>query len=145
MTGLKVSKNNHGERGTWSNIPEAYTRENLLTDVEEVATQEKARKWVGTFEGHNRLIVSRNLYGVEIGLLIGVNCLKTLEPEEVLPSKDGGSFAFRTPLGSCTVGLLHGLNYRFTLCKLRSEFFLLQLQSCKSYEKFEAVFSPRKI
>ena len=110
MTGLKVSKNNHGERVTWLNLPEAYTREDLLTDVEEVATQEKARKWVGTFEGHSRLIVSRNLYQGEIGLLIGVNCLKTLEPEEVLPSKDGGSFAFRTPLGWCTVELLHGSN-----------------------------------
>ena len=27
-------------------------------------------------------------------------------PEEVLPSKNGGPFAFRTPLGWCVVGLL---------------------------------------
>ena len=42
----------------------------------------------------------------EIGLLIGTNCLKALEPEEVLPTKDGGPFAFRTPLGWCVVELL---------------------------------------
>ena len=41
----------------------------------------------------------------EIGLLIGANCLKALEPE-VLPSKDRGSFAFRTPLRWCVVELL---------------------------------------
>ena len=41
---------------------------------------------------------------MEIGLLIGANCSKALEPE-VLPSKDGGPFAFRTPLGWCVDGL----------------------------------------
>ena len=39
-------------------------------------------------------------------MLIEANCSKALEPEEVLPSKDDGSFAFRTPLGRCVVGLL---------------------------------------
>ena len=39
-------------------------------------------------------------------MLIGANCSKALEPEEVLPSKDGGPFAFRTPLRWCVVGLL---------------------------------------
>ena len=43
---------------------------------------------------------------MEIGLLIGGNCSKAVEPEEVLPSKDSGPFAFRTPLAWCVVGLL---------------------------------------
>ena len=43
---------------------------------------------------------------MKIGLLIGANCSKALEPEEVLPSKDDGPFAFRTTLRWCVVGLL---------------------------------------
>ena len=44
-TGLKVSKNVHGERVGWLNLPATYSREALPADVEEVVTQEKARKW----------------------------------------------------------------------------------------------------
>ena len=43
---------------------------------------------------------------MEIGLLIGANCLKELEPEERVPSKGSKHFAFRAPLGQCVVGLL---------------------------------------
>ena len=45
VTGLKVSKNVHGERVGWLNLPATYSREALPADVEEVVTQEKARKW----------------------------------------------------------------------------------------------------
>ena len=34
---------------------------------------------------------------IEIGLLIGSNCAKTLEPQEVIPSKDGGPFGYKSP------------------------------------------------
>ena len=45
VTGLKVSKNVHGKRVGWLNLPATYSREALPADVEEVVTQEKARKW----------------------------------------------------------------------------------------------------
>ena len=45
VTGLKVSKNVHCERVGWLNLPATYSREALPADVEEVVTQEKARKW----------------------------------------------------------------------------------------------------
>ena len=35
--------------------------------------------------------------GIEIGLLIGGNCAKALEPQEVITSKDAAPFAFRSP------------------------------------------------
>ena len=44
VTGLKVSKNVHGEGIRWLDLPATYTREALPAYVEEVATQEKARK-----------------------------------------------------------------------------------------------------
>ena len=45
VTGLKVSKNVHGERIRWLNLPATYPREALPADAEEVATEEKSRKW----------------------------------------------------------------------------------------------------
>ena len=47
---------------------------------------------------------------IKIGLLIGANCPRALEPEVVLPSKDGGSYAYRTVLGWCVVGPVTGNN-----------------------------------
>ena len=43
---------------------------------------------------------------MKIGLLIGANCARALEPVEVLPSQDGGPFAYKTFLGWCVVGPL---------------------------------------
>ena len=40
---------------------------------------------------------------IEIGLLIGANFAKVFEPQEVIPSKDGGPFACKSPLGWCVV------------------------------------------
>ena len=54
-------------------------------------------------------ITSRKLLtksNIEIGLLIGANCAKALEPQEVIPSKNGGPFAYKSPLGWCVVGPL---------------------------------------
>ena len=34
-----------------------------------------------------------------IGLLIGADCAKALEPQEVIPSKNGGPFTFKRTLG----------------------------------------------
>ena len=41
---------------------------------------------------------------ISIGILIGGNCSKALEPLEVIPSNDGGRYAFRTLLWLCIVG-----------------------------------------
>ena len=47
---------------------------------------------------------------INIALLTGVNCARTLEPEVVIPSKDGGPYAFRTVLGWCVIGPVAGNN-----------------------------------
>ena len=41
---------------------------------------------------------------ISVGILIGGNCSKALEPLEVIPSKDGGHYAFKPLLGWCIVG-----------------------------------------
>ena len=42
--------------------------------------------------------------GVEIGFLIGADCSKALEPNKIIPRRNGGPYAFRTILGWCIVG-----------------------------------------
>ena len=41
---------------------------------------------------------------ISVGLLIGANCTKALEPIEILQSKNGGPYAFKTRLDWCVVG-----------------------------------------
>ena len=80
----------------WLNLPATYTREELPADVEEVATRDKVAGWE-----HLKELVDKvpRKSDTEIGLLTGASCAKALELQEVIPSKDGGPFAFRSPLG----------------------------------------------
>ena len=86
VTGLKVSKNVHGEGVRWMNFLATFTREALPADAEEVATQEKARKWEYLKIIADKLRTETNM---EIELLKRANFSKALELEEVLPSKYG--------------------------------------------------------
>ena len=36
---------------------------------------------------------------IKIGLLNGADCANSLEPQEVVSTRDGGPFAYRSPLG----------------------------------------------
>ena len=53
--------------------------------------------------------IDRNL-GVK--LLIGANCLKALEPQEVISSQGDGPYAFKTKLGWCVVGSISDGTYQ---------------------------------
>ena len=55
----------------------------------EVATREKIEMW-----NHHKKIAKEvpKVSDIEIGLLIGANCAKALEPQEVISIKDGGPF-----------------------------------------------------
>ena len=41
---------------------------------------------------------------IEVGILVGANCMKALEPMEIISSRNGGPYAYRTKLGWCLVG-----------------------------------------
>ena len=103
ISGLRVASDMEGVRKHWLNLPTKYTREELSADVEEVATRDKVAGWEHLKEQVDKVPRKSD---IEIGLLIGANGAKALEPEEVIPSKDGGPFAFRYPLGWCVVGPL---------------------------------------
>ena len=85
----------------WMNLPRAYTRDDIPADPEEVATKSKLEHWkyldpIAKEIGHHA--------DIEVKLLIGANCLRALEPVEVISSQKGGPYAYRTRLGWCIVG-----------------------------------------
>ena len=92
-----------GVRRHWLDLPATYTREELPADIEEMATRDKVSGWEHLKELVDK--VPRKL-DIQTGLLTGANCGNALESHEVIPSKDGGPFAFRSPLGWRVVGPL---------------------------------------
>ena len=100
---LKVRSDSDEDTKKWTDLPATYTKEELPADIEQIVTREKIEIW-----DHLKKIVNKapKVSDIEIGLLTGANCPKALEPEEVIPSKDEGPFAYRSPLGWCVVGPL---------------------------------------
>ena len=47
---------------------------------------------------------------IELTLLIGANCVKALEPHELIASRNGGPHALRTLLGWCIIGPMYSQN-----------------------------------
>ena len=88
-------------------LPPVYTREDIPVDTEELATRENIKSW-----DHLKVIAEKLPYAsdTETGSLIGADRTKALEPQNVIPSKNGGPFAFRTTLGWCAVGPLAKLS-----------------------------------
>ena len=87
----------------WIDLLVTYTKEDLPVDDEDVATPEKIRKWKYLERIAGEITQGQ---GISIGLLIGGNCSKALEPLEVIPSEQGGPYAFKTLLGWCIVGTI---------------------------------------
>ena len=88
-------------------LPKIFTKEDLST-CEDVPTPELAYRW----EHLKRIATDlpTQLSDAKIGLLIGSNCPKALEPLDVLASQDGGPFAIKTFAGWAIVGPLYMSN-----------------------------------
>ena len=99
VEGIKVT----GMSGNYSllSLPKLYTRREIPVDKEEIATPAKIKKWKHLRSISND-IVQRD--DVQVGLLIGANCMKALEPTKIIHSEEGGPYAYKTRLGWCVVG-----------------------------------------
>ena len=103
LDGLSVSKLvlRPSEKAKWIRLPSTFTRKEIPVDQSEIATPAKLKQWKhldrisGEIGGNER---------ITIDLLIGVNCLKVLEPLEVIPSQRNRPYAIRTALGWCVIG-----------------------------------------
>ena len=101
VNGLFVSDISYGKEGPveWIEVPKAYSRSFLPVEREGTATPKKIKKIVNPITAE--IIQDDDIEG---GMLIGANCLKALEPVEMITSQDGGSYAYKTKLGWCIVG-----------------------------------------
>ena len=83
-----------------------YTRKHLPVDKKEVATPEKIEEWDFLKTISSEITQTDD---AEVGLLIGANCLKALEPLKVVASNNGGPYAYQTHLGWCIVGPINNM------------------------------------
>ena len=83
-------------------LPKVFSRTTLPSDVSDVPTISKLKKWKYLKDLEGKLPdVSKHK---NIGILIGSNCPKALQPLEIIHSRGEGPFAFRTRLGWCVTG-----------------------------------------
>ena len=78
-----------------------YARRNLPVDKEETVTPARISKWEYLKPISNEIVQDEDIV---VGLLIGANCMKALEPMKIIPSKEDGPYAYKTLLGWCIVG-----------------------------------------
>ena len=99
-SGLKV-KGLHSNDGNWISLPKSYSKPCIPVDPSEIPTSNSIKEW-----SYLKSIESElpNTTSLKIGILIGANCLKAIEPLTVIPSQGDGPFAFKTKLGWCVVG-----------------------------------------
>ena len=86
---------------SWLNLPNVFSRPFISSSDEDLATYSKVKRWQYLHRLKDKLCAEDD---VKICLRIGANCPGGLEPREVIESRDGGPFAFRTKLGWCVVG-----------------------------------------
>ena len=84
ISGLKVASSRNNSED-WLELPETYTKKYLWEGKGDVATPSKLRQWK-----HLESILDEINEGdnISVGLLIGANCTKALDPIDVIPSKN---------------------------------------------------------
>ena len=104
IDGLQVSGIND-DKDLWVPLPTTLTRKELPVDNDDITKTGQLKQWK-----YLEPVVSQLNFGenISVGLLIGANCTKALEPIQVLQGRNRGPYAFRTRLGWCVVGPVSG-------------------------------------
>ena len=97
--------------GSLLSLPRLYTRREIPVDKEEIAAPTKIKEWKHLRSISNE-IVQRD--DVQVGLLIGANCIQALEPTKIMQSEGGGPYAYKTWLGWCVVGPINCISKGIT-------------------------------
>ena len=97
IDGLKVASISE-DNSQWLFLPRTFTRPDLTFDNDDITKPSHLRKCKYLENVTDQLNFSDD---ISIGLLIGANCTKPLEPIEILQSRNGGHYAFKTRLGWC--------------------------------------------
>ena len=86
---------------SWLALPKLYCRREIPVHKEEIATPTKIGEWEYLQPISNEIVQNDD---ADVGLLIGANCMKALEPTRILQNQNGGPYAYNTRLGWCVVG-----------------------------------------
>ena len=97
----------------WWKLPRCYSQKELPVTNEEIATPVKISKWKYLHKLKDDICCDSN---VKVGILIGANCPKALEPLDFIPSQDNGPYAFKSRLGWCIVGPLQTKGQGSVIC-----------------------------
>ena len=98
LDGIKVTGIN-GDSSCLA-LPKLYARKEIPVDKEEIATPAKIKEWKHLTPISNEIV--QRAY-VQVSLLIGANCMKALEPTQIIHSEGGGPYAYKTRLSWCIV------------------------------------------
>ena len=100
-------------KGRWTDFPKTYTKPDFPVDNADITQLSQLKQWKYLDHITNQLNLEDNL---PVGLLIGANCVKALEPLEILQSRNKGPYAFKTRLGWCIVGPVSQNNKNTVSC-----------------------------
>lgn len=90
LSGLEVSGLD-GDK--FIELPEVFTQQSIPVNHQNIPNQEDLKQWPYLNE------VSLNPVAADVGLLIGANIPKAMEPLKVINSQDNGAYAVLTHLG----------------------------------------------
>ena len=85
----------------WTELSKAYSRNCLPVERYEIATPGKIKRWE-YLKPTSKVITQMD--NIEVGMLIGANCMKAFELMEIISSRNGVPYAYRPKLGWCIVG-----------------------------------------
>ena len=99
VTGLQVSPYNGGPA---IQLPRTFTQPHLPMGAGEIPTREMLQRWPHLAELTD--VIPEYDESVPIGLLIGADCPRALQPHKVIASENDGPFAMQTSVGWCVSG-----------------------------------------
>ena len=102
VTGLEVSSLDGND---FLGLPDTYSQKSIPATKGNIPLQEDVDTWP-----HLRQVLLPKI-DAEIGLLIGTNAPKAMEPWQVIASVDDGPYAVRTRLGWTVNGPLTGRHW----------------------------------
>ena len=85
----------------WVELAKAYSKNCFPVEIEEIVTPDKIEQWE-YLKTISKVIIQ--IDNIEVGMLIGANCIKALKPMEITSSRNGGPYAHKTKLGWFIVG-----------------------------------------
>ena len=77
----------------WIELPKAYSKNCLPVEREEIGTPDKIERWE-YLKPISKVITEMD--NIEVGMLIGTNCMKALEPTEIISTSNGGPYPYTT-------------------------------------------------